>query len=146
VDIAQDEMGVNNNRNIYGSQPYDDDGMTLIADLPGFPVAKEGIERFFITDINNPAGAAQAQSTIFIMWDAFGSGIVPDNSSLTEAQVGNIQQFNHVPGGCNVLYMDGHVEFVRWGSGPPCWLPEGSGVMDGGGRWVYFLNAMGGVG
>jgi prepilin-type processing-associated H-X9-DG protein len=21
---------------------------------------------------------------------------------------------NHIPGGCNVLYMDGHVEFVRY--------------------------------
>jgi prepilin-type processing-associated H-X9-DG protein len=21
---------------------------------------------------------------------------------------------NHVPGGCNVLYMDGHVEFVKY--------------------------------
>jgi prepilin-type processing-associated H-X9-DG protein len=23
--------------------------------------------------------------------------------------------FNHVPGGCNTLYMDGHVEFVKLG-------------------------------
>lgn len=23
-------------------------------------------------------------------------------------------RFNHLPGGCNVLYMDGHVEFVRY--------------------------------
>ena len=23
------------------------------------------------------------------------------------------QSFNHVPGGCNVLYMDGHVEFLE---------------------------------
>ena len=22
--------------------------------------------------------------------------------------------FNHVPGGCNVLYLDGHVEFIKF--------------------------------
>ena len=26
--------------------------------------------------------------------------------------------FNHVPGGCNVLYMDGHVEFVKYNPVP----------------------------
>jgi prepilin-type N-terminal cleavage/methylation domain-containing protein/prepilin-type processing-associated H-X9-DG protein len=60
---------------------------------------KEGIERFMITDINNPAGAAMAQSTIFMMWDRVSE---------------NPQDFNHVPGGCNILYMDGHVEFVKY--------------------------------
>ncbi len=24
------------------------------------------------------------------------------------------QEFNHVPGGSNVLYLDGHVDFVRY--------------------------------
>jgi prepilin-type N-terminal cleavage/methylation domain-containing protein/prepilin-type processing-associated H-X9-DG protein len=60
---------------------------------------KEGIERFLITDINNPAGAAIAQSSTFIMWDRVSS---------------NPQDFNHVPGGSNVLYMDGHVEFIKY--------------------------------
>ena len=64
---------------------------------------KEGIERFFITDINNPAGAAQAQSTLVAMYDT----IAEDEPS----------HFNHIPGGANVLYMDGHVEFVRWTAG-----------------------------
>jgi len=22
--------------------------------------------------------------------------------------------FNHIPGGCNVLFLDGHVEFIRY--------------------------------
>lgn len=26
--------------------------------------------------------------------------------------------FNHIPGGCNTLYMDGHVEFIRYISDP----------------------------
>ncbi len=60
---------------------------------------REGIERFLVTDINNPAATAQAQSSLFIMFDLLG----------TEARA-----FNHVPGGCNVLYMDGHVEFIRY--------------------------------
>ena len=62
---------------------------------------REGIERFFITDINNPAASALAQSEVPVMWDE-----VSDNP----------EGFNHVPGGCNVLYMDGHVEFIKYPS------------------------------
>jgi prepilin-type processing-associated H-X9-DG protein len=65
---------------------------------------REGIERFLITDINNAASSALAQSNLFVMLDTLSS------------EVGN---FNHVPGGCNVLYMDGHVEFLKYpGKGP----------------------------
>jgi len=60
---------------------------------------REGIERFLITDINNPAASAQAQSETWIMWDGLS----------TEAS-----DFNHVPGGSNVLYLDGHVEFLKY--------------------------------
>ena len=60
---------------------------------------REGIERFFITDINNPAATATAQSELPISWDWIGT---------------NVSGYNHVPGGCNVLYMDGHVAFVRY--------------------------------
>ena len=60
---------------------------------------REGIERFLISDINNPAATAMAQSEIFIMWDGI----------ATRATA-----FNHVPGGSNVLYMDGHVAFQRY--------------------------------
>jgi prepilin-type processing-associated H-X9-DG protein len=61
---------------------------------------REGIERFFITDINNPAASAQAQSELAVMWD--------------EISDGEASHFNHVPGGCNVLFMDGHVDFLRY--------------------------------
>ena len=60
---------------------------------------REGIERFLITDINNPAASAASQSTVWIMFD------------LVSA---NAADFNHVPGGSNVLYLDGHVEFLRY--------------------------------
>jgi prepilin-type N-terminal cleavage/methylation domain-containing protein/prepilin-type processing-associated H-X9-DG protein len=72
---------------------------------------REGIERFFITDINNPAGSAMAQSEIAIMNDEV-------NKDLN---YGGSVSFNHLPGGGNVLYMDGHVEFVRYpGEWPVC--------------------------
>jgi len=67
---------------------------------------REGIERFTITDIFNPAATAQAQSEIWIM------------SDVVATTVGD---YNHIPGGCNILYLDGHVEFVRYeeqGEGP----------------------------
>jgi prepilin-type N-terminal cleavage/methylation domain-containing protein/prepilin-type processing-associated H-X9-DG protein len=67
---------------------------------------KEGIERFFITDINNPAASALAQSEISVLSD-----FVSTRSDQME--------FNHIPGGSNVLYMDGHVEFHRYPSGWP---------------------------
>ena len=68
---------------------------------------REGIERFLITDINNPAASAQAQSEVAVMWDVINSNMISDSGA----------SFNHVPGGGNVLYMDGHVEFFKYASG-----------------------------
>jgi len=62
---------------------------------------REGIERFFITDINNPAASAIAQSTLAVYWDVVNTSVV---------------DFSHVPGGANVLFMDGHVEFIKYPS------------------------------
>ena len=68
---------------------------------------KEGIERFFITDINNAAGSAQSQSSLVVMFD----GIAATQAGSSNSRV---WRFNHVPGGCNVLFMDGHVEFIKY--------------------------------
>jgi prepilin-type processing-associated H-X9-DG protein len=65
---------------------------------------REGIERFLITDINNPAASAQSQSDIWIMHDLFSTRLL---------------DFNHAPGGANILYMDGHVSFERFPGEPP---------------------------
>ncbi len=95
---------------------YDNDRTTL---LPShYPRLREGIERFNITDINNPAAGARAQSAIFVMWDAYGEQVSFMDQYLAggtgnDSTGSGVLRFNHVPGGSNVLYMDGHVEFVK---------------------------------
>ncbi|HOQ90250.1 MAG TPA: DUF1559 domain-containing protein [Candidatus Hydrogenedentes bacterium] len=76
-----------------------DKDLTLVLDDRTVYRLREGIERFFITDSNNPAASSQAQSNVYIMTD-----IVASRS----------EKFNHLPGGANVLYLDGHVEFIRF--------------------------------
>jgi len=53
---------------------------------------REGVERYFISDINNPETAARAQSEIPVMIERPG-----------------LQQ-----GGSSVLFMDGHTEFIEY--------------------------------
>ncbi|MFO7973833.1 MAG: DUF1559 domain-containing protein [Candidatus Hydrogenedentota bacterium] len=65
---------------------------------------REGIERFFITDINNPAASAASQSDLAVMWDQVGTQLFREDGRVN---------FNHPPDGGNVLFMDGHVEFLR---------------------------------
>ena len=77
---------------------------------------REGVERFMITDINNPAGSAMAQSVIPVMYD------YPST---------NVQQYAHIPGGGNVMYMDGHVSFVKYPSEYP-FTPKSAGVFSPG--------------
>jgi len=88
-------------RDLTLNPPETDTGATTVYRL------REGIERFFITDINNPAGSALAQSEIPVMWDMAWTTSDPQNKW---------SYFNHIPGGSNVLYMDGHVEFIRYPS------------------------------
>lgn len=75
---------------------------------------REGVERFLITDINDPGASAKAQSQIVVMYD---------HISLDPAG------YNHIPGGSNVLYMDGHVEFLRYPGKAPVSL-----------HWATFIN------
>jgi prepilin-type N-terminal cleavage/methylation domain-containing protein/prepilin-type processing-associated H-X9-DG protein len=60
---------------------------------------REGIERFMITDINNPGASAMAQSDLVIMFDYVTI---------------EIEEFSHIPGGSNVLFLDGHVAFQKY--------------------------------
>jgi prepilin-type processing-associated H-X9-DG protein len=101
-----------------GSPPSDDtnDGaldedITIIAPYSGQDLGtgagdviyrlREGIERFVISDINNAAASAMAQSELVVMWDT-----VTTKSYYT--------LYNHIPGGSNVLFMDGHVRFMKY--------------------------------
>ncbi len=67
---------------------------------------REGIERFAITDIYNPAASNSAQSSIPVMMDKI--------RMRTKAWTQGMVECNHLPGGSNVLYMDGHVEFKKY--------------------------------
>lgn len=90
---------------------------------------REGIERFLITDINNPAGSAKAQSELAVMWDQAmtGSG---DTPYILEKL-----KYNHVPGGANVLFMDGHVEFQKYKQPDDFSLPMGQVSVQIGSLW-----------
>ncbi len=87
-----------------------DDGQTIYR-------LREGIERFFITDINNPAAGAMAQSELAVLHD------------IVSTVVSN---FNHIPGGGNVLFMDGHVEFIRY-----------PGTFPVSGSWAWIVGNIG---
>lgn len=54
---------------------------------------REGVERFLITDINDPGQSAVMQSTIPVLIERPGT---------------------HEPDGGNVLFMDGHVEYIKY--------------------------------
>jgi len=97
VSIQQKTSLVNSDIRISGGLPT---GANTIHRL------KEGVEQYFITDIHRPAGSAQAQSSIAVMWDK------------SQARAGDLSQFNHVPSGANILYMDGSVRFMRYMKNP----------------------------
>ena len=62
---------------------------------------REGVGQLLPIDRNDPMANAKMQARIPIMWDK------TKNSSKGLV-------FNHLPGGANVLFMDGHVEFLRY--------------------------------
>jgi prepilin-type N-terminal cleavage/methylation domain-containing protein/prepilin-type processing-associated H-X9-DG protein len=73
------------------------------ADLGPIPRLKLGVERFFISNINDPGASSTASSQIPVMWDEI-------------AVYASASMFNHVPGGGNCLFMDGHTEWLPWRS------------------------------
>jgi prepilin-type N-terminal cleavage/methylation domain-containing protein/prepilin-type processing-associated H-X9-DG protein len=108
---------------------------------------REGIERFFITDINNPAAGAEAQSSLLVMWDGWARN---DNANATAHGKDAIILFNHIPGGCNVLFMDGHVEFRKYSKPGPMpfdsnpTAPNGNPVV--GQYYSWWSGEYGGIG
>ena len=47
------------------------------------------------------------------MWDCWMPQLDASNFWADQGDSSMVARFNHVPGGSNVLYMDGHTEFVR---------------------------------
>lgn len=90
-----------------GGNPYAYDGDISYQDIDANATERtlyrlrEGIERFMITDINDAAASALAQSVIPVVWDQVAESVRRDG-------------FNHLPGGANVLFMDGHVAYQRY--------------------------------
>ncbi len=61
---------------------------------------QEGVSRFLMTDINNLISSdVGGDSQVQVMWDQAGV---------------TVAGFNHVPGGSNVLFLDGHVSFIKY--------------------------------
>ena len=136
-DLGDTDLSTDVQASKRGDMPdMDDNG----APLPeGYYKLREGIERFFITDINNPAATAKAQSELPIMMDTW------SEPGLFAAEYGDngIARFNHVPGGANVLYMDGHVNWLRY----PSEFPVANGPKDTPGEELSFwLSVCGGAG
>ncbi len=96
---------------------------------------REGVERFLITDINNPAGSAQSQSSIPVYLDMLGSA----ERSNKVVDLSRVANTNHLPGGSNVLFMDGHVEFIKYPGRHPISKLMGF-VLEGGGSTGEGLN------
>jgi len=113
-DYADTPLGELAAENIVTGGAASDEDFTVSAQFAGTQVGggdtiyrlREGIERFVVTDINNPAGSSVAQSDIPVMWD-----------HLTP----QIKGSNHLPGAMNVLYLDGHVAFHLYRESSP-WM------------------------
>lgn len=62
----------------------------------------KGVEIFFTTNYSDPEAAAKTRATIPVMFETFDS-----------------PGFGRDPDGANVLYLDGHVEYIRFGAAFP---------------------------
>jgi prepilin-type processing-associated H-X9-DG protein len=89
----------------------------------GFPFVyrlREGTERFLVTDVSGLASSARHQASVPVMWDRV-------------TVKSGVPSFHHIPEGCNVLFMDGHVEFISYPSNRfPCttWWPKCQKALD----------------
>lgn len=64
-------------------------------------VIRHGATRFMITDINDSSKSYVAETVVPMLFDV--TSTVPS-------------EFNHIPGGANILYMDGHVKYSKYPS------------------------------
>jgi prepilin-type N-terminal cleavage/methylation domain-containing protein/prepilin-type processing-associated H-X9-DG protein len=91
---------------------------------------RQGIERFLITDLAQSSSGATAQSEIVVMWDVI--------------NLLNPTHFNHMPGGANALFMDGHVAYLRYNGRDGNRFPANElGIMVS--QWTHGPECEGGV-
>ncbi len=64
----------------------------------------------------HPAGP-DGLSRLAVMWDHLVGGVTDGTVNYTEGLTPWKLYLNHSPGGSNVLFLDGHVEFVEYGDG-----------------------------
>jgi prepilin-type processing-associated H-X9-DG protein len=127
----------------------DDDGVSRLTGH--YPRLREGIARFLVTDINNPAASARAESGLFVMWDAYHVGDTGNPQHLDPPEY-DMLCFNHIPTGSNVLFMDGHVEFISLEDRAPLRFKTLSPAslagqtIDGYTNWHWQLGSLGGFG
>lgn len=134
------------NQEVGGDKRLPSPGITALGgERPDILHLREGIERFLITDINNPAGSAKAQSDIPVMWDQarggeYEPGNCTDDGGTSETDQVHLDGgavdaalFNHIPGGANALFLDGHVEWVAKGqpNGSRLWFMSDQSIVHG---------------
>ena len=76
---------------------------------------REGLEKIFVTDANNPSAIAKVKSEVWVMHD--------------KAHL-NPEYTNHRPEGSNVLFLDGHVEYMRYMNKPSDTPPVSSAIAE----------------
>jgi len=99
----EDDFEVLRKAKVAGALPAEGAALSIPGAEATVHPLREGIERFLITDINNPAGSAAAQSTVPVVIE-----IAPWKYKKS------LKAYK----GANVLYMDGHVDFVPYGTFP----------------------------
>lgn len=137
-DIPFDRWG---NLDLSGFNQFDlQEGPGQIIKMGQILRTREGVERFFITDINNLEAAANSASEVPVMMDGWTPDFHFEGETSGNDYGSGLETFNHVPGGSNVLYMDGHVEFVKYKSKWPLEIGKyGEGKeYDESLRWMIF--------
>jgi len=92
-----------------GVRGTNDDGSPLPSQ---YLALREGGERHGLDDVNSRRASRAAQSNTVVMFDAWNEGDASANTWATLGDTSAAHRFNHIPGGANVLFMDGHVAFV----------------------------------
>lgn len=115
------------------SDAYDKDDMrngawehTELARQPGLRASYEYLGAYTQEPIILP-GLPKAIPRIPVMWDLF-SGRRTEKAEPGSRPVDQVNLMNHIPGGGNVLFLDGHVEFLlhpQWADQNLPLRPEG---------------------